>query len=205
MIHLLLAHIVADHGFTDNTKIRSYRGFHLLEHIAWSIFALLAFTFDTLLKTNLGRAVLLAMIVVHVVGDVVRTRIGQSKYVHVLELGLIFVAFVLNKVVEPLFTFSYISREFAMYLLGMSVVSMAVTYVFRNFYPADVSYNDLDGISERLTFFVFFLAGNYALAFLSLLLGFLFRVWKVRKFSHTWWISPLSGIVITLVWRNLIW
>ncbi|ODN31340.1 hypothetical protein [Fervidobacterium thailandense] len=205
MIHLFLAHFVADHGFTDNTKIRSYRGMKLLEHILWSIFAFLAFTFDTLLKSSTGRTVLFVAIAIHVAGDILRTKLGSSWKVHLLEVVLLGIMFVLNTFVSKTFVTSYISREFALYLLGMAVVTMAVTYIFRNFYPGDPNYNDLDGISERLAFFIFFLGKSYLLAGLSLLLGYLYRLWKVKKFSASWWISPLSALVITLIWKFLIW
>ncbi|MGB9614779.1 MAG: hypothetical protein ACP5KD_06295 [Fervidobacterium sp.] len=201
MIHLFLAHFVADHGFTDNTKIRSYTGYKLIEHIVWSLFALLAFTFDTLLKTERGIIVLSILAIVHILGDILRTKIRDLKKIHILELTELAIALILNYLVADLFVYSYISKEFAIYLLGMAVVSMAVTYIFRNFYPGDLRYNDLDGISERLAFFVFFLAKNYVFAFLSLALGFLYRLWKVKKFSYTWLISPLLGVAITVIWK----
>ncbi|ABS60781.1 hypothetical protein [Fervidobacterium nodosum] len=201
MLHLFLAHFVADHGFTDNTKIRTYKGYKLIEHIIWSLFALLAFTFDTLLKSTRGIIVLSIMAIIHVSGDILRTKIKNVNYIHMLELSELVIALILNYLVADLFVYSYISKEFAIYLLGMAVVTMAVTYFFRNFYPNDLQYNDLDGISERLAFFVFFLANNYLFAFLSLALGFLYRLWKVKKFSHTWWLSPLFGIAITIIWK----
>ncbi|WP_372588999.1 hypothetical protein QQE94_06065 [Fervidobacterium pennivorans subsp. shakshaketiis] len=206
MIHLFLAHFVADHGFTDNAKIRYYKGYKLFEHIIWSIFALLAFTFDTLLKSTKGVTVLLIMMIIHVAGDIIRTKIQNSKMkLHILELSELIIALILNFLVADLFVYSFISKEFALYLLGMAVVTMAVTYVFKNFYPGDENYNDLDGISERLAFYVFFLGKSYWLAFLSLVLGFLYKLWKRERINiHTWWISPLSAIVITIIWKFLI-
>ncbi len=205
VIHLFLAHFVADHGFTDNTKIRTYKGTKLLEHVLWSIFAFLAFTFDTLLKFWTGRIVLIFAIIIHVAGDILRTKLGNSQKVHILEAILMVVMFALNRLVSKAFISSYISKEFALYLLGMAVVTMAVTYVFRNFYPGDLSYNDLDGISERLAFFIFFLGKSYLLAALSLALGYLYKLWRVRKYTPTWWISPLSAVLVTLIWKFLIW
>lgn len=204
MVHLFLAHFVADHGFTDNTRIRTYKGYKLFEHIIWSIFALLVFTFDTLLKSQRGIIVLSTMAIIHVFGDILRTKITDLKKMHIFELSELVIAFILNLLVADLFVYSYISKEFAQYLLGMSVVSMAVTYIFRNFYPGDLNYNDLDGISERLAFFVFFLAKNYMFAVISLGLGFLYKLWKRRKFEYTWIVSPVLGIVITIIWKFLI-
>mgnify|MGYP000860486315 CR=1 FL=1 len=205
MIHLFLAHFVADHGFTDNTKIRSYKGSKLIGHIIWSILAFLAFTFDTLLNTTRGLTVLFIMIAIHILGDVLRVKLdGSVGKIHILELILIAISLFLNIFVADLLAYSFISKEFALYLLGMAVVTMAVTYIFRNFYPGDLEYNDLDGISERLAFFVFFLAKNYLFAFLSLLLGYLYRLWKVKKFTPTWWISPLLGVAITIVWKFIV-
>ncbi|AMW32951.1 hypothetical protein SAMN04488510_1031 [Fervidobacterium changbaicum] len=206
MVHLFLAHFVADHGFTDNAKIRHYKGYKLIEHIIWSIFAFLAFTFDTLLKSTRGIVVLLTMIAIHVAGDIIRTKIQSDRMkLHILELSELVVALILNFLVADLFVYSYISKEFALYLLGMAVVTMAVTYVFKNFYPGDENYNDLDGISERLAFYVFFLGKSYWLAILSLALGFLYKFWKRERTNlYTWWISPLSAIVITVIWKMLI-
>ncbi|WP_448374329.1 hypothetical protein [Fervidobacterium sp.] len=206
MIHLFLGHFIADHGFTDNAKIRHYKGYKLIEHIIWSLFALLAFTFDTLLKTTKGRVVLILMMLIHAVGDIFRTKIQDNRTkLHIFELSEMIIALVLNFIVADQFVYSYVSKEFAIYLLGMAVVTMAVTYFFKNFYPGDENYNDLDGISERLAFFVFFLGKSYILAFLSLGLGFLYRLWKRKdERSHVWWISPLMGIFITIIWKFLI-
>lgn len=204
MVHLLLGHFVADHGFTDNTKIRNYKGYKLIEHIIWSLFALLAFTFDTLLKSTRGIVFLSTMAIIHVAGDIIRTKLKRSVEYHILELVELLIASALNFFVSDLFSYSYISKEFAIYLLGMSVVTMAVTYVFRNFYPNNPEYNDLDGISERLAFFIFFLGKNYILAFLSLGIGFLYKLWKRKKYEHTWLASAVLGILITLIWKFLI-
>ncbi|MEN3043484.1 MAG: hypothetical protein ABDH59_09375 [Fervidobacterium sp.] len=114
MIHLFLAHFVADHGFTDNTKIRSYKGYKLFEHIIWSIFALLIFTFDTLLKSQKGIIVLSIMALLHVFGDIIRTKIKDLKKIHLLELSELLIAFIKNMIVSDLFIYSYISKEFAL-------------------------------------------------------------------------------------------
>ncbi|MFN3692153.1 MAG: hypothetical protein ACK4R7_04600, partial [Fervidobacterium sp.] len=96
MVHLFLGHVVADHGFTDNAKIRSYKGYKLIEHILWSVFALLVFTFDTLLKSTRGKIFLLSMIVVHIFGDIIRTKLKRSVEYHILELSELLIAGILN-------------------------------------------------------------------------------------------------------------
>lgn len=65
MIHLFLSTFRSRlHGFTDNTKIRSYKGSKLIGHIIWSVLVFLAFTFDTLLNSTKGLTVLLIMIAI---------------------------------------------------------------------------------------------------------------------------------------------
>ncbi|QTA37993.1 hypothetical protein JYK00_00100 [Thermosipho ferrireducens] len=204
MLHLFLGHFVADHGFTNNSKIRNLQNLKLFQHMIWSIFAILAFTFDTLLKSSFTITVLVIFIVIHLVMDYVRVKVKNKFYLHIIELTGIFTALIFNFLVSKYFEFSYLSKEFVYYLLGMAVVSTAVSYFFRNFYPGDEDFEDLEGISERLAFFVFFLAGKPGLAFLSLGIGFLYRIWKIKKFSHVWWISPLSSIIITVLWKPLI-
>ncbi len=203
-LHLLLGHVVADHAFTNNYKIRSYRGIKLAGHILWSAFAILAFTFDTLLKDPIGKWILLALMVFHAWGDVQRVKLysaGKKKQIDLLELFLLAVFGIFNIIFEDTFNDSYLTSEFAFYLMGMSVVSTGVTYFFRNFYPGVEDMSDIEGISERLAFFVFLLAGKTGLAFLSLALGLLYRISRIRRYDPTWWISPLSGIILSYLWK----
>ncbi len=205
MIHLFLGHYVADHAFTDNTKIRKYKGVKLIEHIIWSVFAILAFTFDTLLKSTRGITVLAIFTLIHIVGDIFRTKIGSDvKKVYILESVEFAIAVVMNFLIANLLRTSFISKEFALYLFGMGIVSMTVTYILRDFILKDETYSDLDGISERLAFYVFFLAGNYLFALLSLVFGFLYRYWKVRKFNKVWWISPFSSVIISIIFKIIV-
>lgn len=202
MLHLFLGHYVADHGFTNNSKIRHLKGWKIFEHMIWSVFAILAFTFDTLL--NKAPVILFSFIAIHLFFDYLRTKVSKKLYYHLIEIAGIFIALIFNYFVADYFFTSYLSREFVLYLLGMALVTTALSYVFRNFYPGIENFEDLEGISERLAFFVFFLANKPIFAFISLGLGFLYRFWKVKKFDHTWWISPLFAIIFTLLWRPLI-
>ncbi len=202
-LHLFLGHVVADHAFTNNAKIRKYRGLNLLGHMVWSGFAILAFTFDVLLKSALGITVLLTFTGIHILGDYLRTlfyRKGLKNQINYLELSMLIIAFVFNWMVSKSFDVSYLSSEFVFYLLGMSVVSVGVTYFFRNFYPKEEELPDVDGISERLAIFVFFLANEPLLVLASIGLGFLYRLWRYRKPSFIWYVSPISGLLISFVW-----
>ena len=203
-LHLVLGHVVADHSFTNNYKIRSYRGLKLIGHMAWSVFAILAFTFDTLLKSTLGAVVLISFMAVHVWGDFQRVRLysmGKKREIDILELSLLLLAIVANWIVSKDLTGSYLTPEFVYYLMGMSVVSTAVTYFFRNFYPGKEDMSDIEGISERLAFFVFLLAGKTGFAYLSIALGFVYRLIRIRKYDPTWWMSPLFGITLSYIWK----
>ncbi len=205
-LHLFLGHVVADHGFTNNAKIREYRGLKLVGHMVWSILAILAFTFDTLLKTLEGRMVLLASFLVHVAGDYLRTefhRLGKKRWIDFLELFELIFFFVVNWYFKDLLNASYLSTVFVFYLIGMNLVSVAATYFFRNFKPGNPNISDIEGISERLAFFVFYLAGKPLFAFLSLLIGFLYRLWKFRKPREDWWVSPAWGILVSVLWKFL--
>ncbi|MCD6552227.1 hypothetical protein [Thermotoga sp.] len=202
--HLFLGHVVADHGFTNNAKIREYTGWKLIGHMIWSVFAILAFTFDVVLKSPRGTIVFFVAVVVHLVGDVLRTylhRRGKKRAIDLLELSLFVVFLILNFSIKDLFANSYLTSVFVFYLLGMNAVSVAITYLFRNFLPGDPKISDIEGISERLAFFVFLLAGRETLAFLSLVLGFLYRLWKFRRPDVRWWLSPALGVVISAIWN----
>jgi len=202
--HLFLGHVVADHGFTNNAKIREYRGWKLIGHMIWSVFAILAFTFDVIFQSTTGVVVFLVSVVVHLTGDLLRVylhRKGKKRLIDLLEVALLVIFLVLNAAVKDLFKGSYLTAEFVFYLLGMNAVSVAVTYVFRNFVPGDPKISDIEGISERLAFFVFLLAGKDLFAFLSLALGFLYRIWKFKKPDVRWWMSPVFGVLISVLWN----
>ena len=203
-MHLILGHVVADHSFTNNYKIRNYRGTKLLGHVVWSIFAILAFTFDTLLNNTLGIVVLGSFIAFHIWGDYKRSSLnssGKKRMINILELALLAGAIVSNWIVYDEFYHSFLTSEFVYYLMGMSVVSTGVTYIFRNFYPGIEDMSDIEGISERLAFFVFLLAGKDGFAYLSIAFGFLYRLIRIRKYNATWWMSPVLGLIISYIWK----
>ncbi len=203
-LHLFLGHIVADHSFTNNYKIRNYRGMKLIGHILWSMFAILAFTFDTLLfKNAFTTSILFIFFAIHAVGDVLRVkfwRVGKKRAVDILELILLVIAFIFNALVVKYFRTSYLSSEFVFYLLGMSVVSVGVTYLFRNFYPGIEDLPDVDGISERLAVFVFMLAKKPLFVAISLALGLVWRIFRYKKVDPTWYLSPTLGFALSLLW-----
>gem|GEM_PF-114551 len=202
--HLFLGHVVADHGFTNNAKIREYSGWKLMGHMIWSVFAILAFTFDVVFESVSGTVVFFVAVAVHLMGDVLRVylhRRGKKRAIDLLEISLLAVFLILNLYIKDLFANSYLTSEFVFYLLGMNAVSVAITYLFRNFVPGDSKISDIEGISERLAFFVFLLAGKEVFAFLSLALGFLYRLWKFRKPDVRWWLSPALGVAVSFIWN----
>jgi len=145
--------------------------------------------------------IFISFFVLHAVIDILRVKYSKRRrIVDILELIALSGAFFGNLMIFDLLKSSYLSPEFVYYLLGMSVVSVGVTYIFRNFYPGVPEMSDIEGISERLAFFVFMLAGKFLFAFLSLVLGFLYRLWRIKKFDSTWWMSPSLGVVISTVW-----
>ena len=203
-LHFFFGHVVADHAFTNNYKIRTYKGWKLLGHMLWSAFAVLAFTFDVLLKTPKGITIFFIFIAIHSFGDYYRTKLyaaGKKRAIDWLELSMLGIAALFNALVANDLSHSYLSAQFVYYLMGMSVVSVGVTYFFRNFYPGKEDLPDVDGISERLAFFVFFLAGHPILAFASLGIGYIYRLFRYKKADPTWWLSPLLGAILSLVWR----
>ncbi|MFN3283741.1 MAG: hypothetical protein ACK40Q_05850, partial [Pseudothermotoga sp.] len=205
-LNILLGHVVADHAFTNNAKIRTYSTNKLIGHIIWSVLAILAFTFDTLLKSFTGIVILVGFSSFHAVLDVLRVKWYQKnkKIVDLIELIGIVVALTINLIFASLLQNSYLSPEFVQYLMGMSVVSVGITYIFRNYYPGDEFLPDVDGISERLAIFVFTLASKPLLTLISIAVGLLYRLLFVKRVNHTWWISPVSGILLSLLWKWII-
>ncbi len=202
-LHLFLGHVVADHSFTNNAKIRKYSGWNLVGHMIWSFLAILAFTFDILLKSRVGIAILLSFAAVHATGDYIRTvlyRQGKKRMIDLLELGLLVAAFIFNAFVQKRFSTSYLSGEFVYYLLGMSVVTTFVTYFFRNFYPKIEDLPDVDGITERMIIFIFLLAKKPLFVLLTILVALGYRMIKYKKPDSLWWMSPVFGLGISLFW-----
>ncbi|MCD6450219.1 MAG: hypothetical protein J7L34_06915 [Thermotogaceae bacterium] len=202
-LHLLLGHVVADHSFTNNAKIRKYSGWNLAGHMIWSFLAILAFTFDILLKSKIGIFVLGTFTAIHIMGDYLRTVLykqNKKRMIDLLEFGLLVIAFTFNSLVQKEFNRSYLSGEFIYYLLGMSIVTTFVTYFFRNFYPKIEDLPDVDGITERMIIFIFFLAKKPLFVFFTILVAFAYRVIKYRKPDNLWWMSPLFGLGISLFW-----
>lgn len=194
-LNILLGHVVADHAFTNNAKIRTYSGSKLIGHIIWSVLAILAFTFDTLLKSFTGIVILVGFSVFHALLDILRVKWYKKnkRIVDLIELIGIAVALTINVIFASLLKNSYLSPEFVWYLMGMSVVSVGITYIFRNYYPADEFLPDVDGISERLAIFVFFLASKPLFVILSIAAGLFYKLLFVKKVNHTWWISQPAG------------
>lgn len=205
-LNVLLGHIVADHAFTNNAKIRTYKGSKLIGHILWSVLAILAFTFDTLLKSPSGIALLIVFVSLHAFLDIGRVKMYQKnkRIVDLIEAAGILLAIIINTLCFDTLSQSYLTPEFVLYLLGMSAVSVGVTYLFRNFYPAKEFLPDVDGISERLAIFIFLLASKPLFVVISIVIAFLYRLVFVKKVDHTWWISPASGILISLLWKVLL-
>ncbi|AEH50970.1 hypothetical protein [Pseudothermotoga thermarum] len=201
--HFLLGHIVADHAFTNNAKIRKYSGSKLVGHILWSILAILAFTFDVVFSSTKGMILFLVLAFVHAVLDILRVKYYpvSRRIVDVIEAAGIGFAFLINGISLKLLANSYLSAEFVFYLLGMSTVSVGVTYFFRNFYPGNENLADVDGISERLAIYIFLLASKPFYVFISIVVALIYRLLFVKKVDHTWWISPMSGIIISIIWR----
>ncbi len=205
-LHFLLGHVVADHAFTNNAKIRKYSGIKLAGHIFWSIFAILAFTFDIVFSSMKALTIFAILAVTHAILDMLRVRYCSisKRIVDAIELVGLIAAFIANIFSFGLLERSYLSAEFIFYLLGMSVVSVGVTYFFRNFYPGDENLGDVDGISERLAIFIFLLASKPFLAFVSIVIAIIYRLIFVRKVDHTWWISPVCGVLLSYLWRILL-
>ncbi len=205
-LHFLLGHVVADHAFTNNAKIRRYSGVKLFGHIVWSIFAILAFTFDVVFASIKGLITFAILSAVHAVLDLLRVKYYKlnRKIVDLVELVGVVTALTVNVMSFEMLENSYLSREFVFYLLGMSVVSVGITYLFRNFYPGDENIHDVDGISERLAVFIFLIASKPLLVFMSISIAIVYRLIFVRKVDHTWWVSPVSGILISYLWKVLL-
>ncbi|RKX43042.1 MAG: hypothetical protein DRP33_02185 [Thermotogae bacterium] len=201
-LNILLAHIVADHSFTNNTKIRKYSGIKLLGHIVWSFLALLAFCFDTVFKTLPGTTLFLSFFALHAVVDLLRPRFQTRKCIlNLLEVISLSGAIVVNLLSFEYLKGSFVSPEFVFYLLGMSIVAVGPTYFLRNFYSGKEDIEDLDGISERLAIFIFLIAGRFELVALSVVGALLYRLIFVKKPDHVWWISPTFGLLISVLWK----
>lgn len=194
-LQLLVAYLVSDHAFVNNSKLNSVPVRKMYVHFIWLVLFYLAFTFDRLLVDVSGIAILSAGILFNIGIEFLRKRIPN----YLLEIGAISFYIVLSVFVSKRFETSFITPEFSWYLLGMLLVTVGATYFLRGRIIKTENADSI-GISERLVIYIFTFSGHFEWVIISIIAAVIFRLVFSKENKLEWIISPVVGIVISLVW-----
>ena len=194
----VLSYLVSDHAFTNDNRIPAFDRKELFKHWVWMVLILLAFTFDTMLKTPQGIILILSYVVIHVGVDIYKKR----NFILAEIVGLS-VALLINIITWHRLLNSYITPEFSTYILGMTVTSVIPTTIFRAMGTIPLESNDSDGIFERLLVFVLINSSQYLWAFIILIMVLVYRL-IFTKYSKYWMVSPTVGIILSIIWKILL-
>lgn len=195
-VHLLVAYIVANHAFVNNSKLGEMNEKRFLYQILWGAVVFLAFSFDTLFTTPKGILVFIIAILVLPVILFLRTRFSQDF----IELMAVIVYAFLSFLAADLLRYSFITAPFAWYLLGILLVTVGVTYFFRKGI-IDSLKSDSIGITERLVIFIFVFANKIEWVIISVLAAIVYRVFFSKERKIEWVLSPVIGVGFSFLWK----
>lgn len=194
-LQLLVAYLVSEHAFVNNSKLDKMPARRMYVHFIWIALFYLAFTFDRLLVDASGIAVLAAGILFNIGIEFMRRKIPN----YLLEIGALLFYVILSVVVAGRFEASFITPEFSWYLLGMLLITVGVTYFLRGRIIKTENADSI-GISERLVIYIFTFSGHFEWVVISIVAALLFRLFFSKDNKLEWVISPVMGIVVSLVW-----
>lgn len=194
-VHFLSAYLIANHAFVNNVRLRTYDEKRLIRHFIWVTLVFLALTFDVLLATAGGIAILGLAVVINF-----GLRVLDKKIPNFLIETVAVIVFVsLSTITYARFADSYITPVFSWYLCGMLVVTVGVTYFFRRTIISKLSADSI-GITERLVIFIFLIPGRYEWVAISVLGGLLYRLVFSKSPKSEWIASPAAGVIVSLLW-----
>ncbi len=194
-VHFLSAYLIANHAFVNNTKLKTYDERKLIRHFIWVALVFLALTFDVLLASAGGIAILGLAVVLNF-----GLRFLDRKIPNFLvELLAVIVFISLSAITYAYFASSYITPVFSWYLCGMLVVTVGVTYFLRRTIISKLSADSI-GITERLVIFIFLSAGRYEWVAISVLGGLLYRLIFSKSPKTEWIVSPAAGVLVSMLW-----
>lgn len=197
--HIIVAYLTADYAFANTNQIKTFDKKALFKHWIWVMLIFLAFTFDTLMTDVYGIVALIALIAFHFYNDLLK-----KKSLVISELAGVISATLVNILFVNRLRSSYITPEFSFYLLGMLIVSVVISTIFRGIKVIDENSNDSDGISERLAIYIFMYAGQYFWVFVSIITALVYRLIVQKKASLYWILSPLIGVIAGFIWKLLL-
>lgn len=201
-LHLFLAHAISDYSFTNPMKMYGNKEFAFrLKHFLWMALVFLAFTFDSVLFSAIGIFAFILSLGLHTFVDFLRYRKLNKWLVEGISIGGFLV---LAVIFSQLFAGSFVSPYFSNYLIGMILVSVIPTQIFRMLKLIDPLENESDGISERIAMYIFVFGGAVWYALIAAACAVIYRLIFRKKFNWTWIISPVLGIIVPLIFRLII-
>jgi len=195
-VHLLVAYIVANHAFVNNSKLGEMKEKRFLYQVLWGALVVLAFSFDTLFATPKGILVFILAIFALPMILFLRTRFSQDF----IELMAVIVYAFLSFLATDLLRTSFVTAPFAWYLLGILLVTVGVTYFFRKGI-IDSLKSDSIGITERLVIFIFVFANKIEWVIISVLAAIVYRVIFSKERKIEWILSPVIGVGFSFLWK----
>ncbi|HPX21991.1 MAG TPA: hypothetical protein PLA66_04010 [Mesotoga sp.] len=196
--HLLVAYYVVDHAFVNNTKLSKMDDKKLWTHFIWVVLVFLAFTFDVFLSNPLGILLLILSIGVTVTLDMGRKKLSN----HLIEIIAFFIFLFFTLLGKSYLSRSFVTTEFSWYLLGMLATTVGVTYFLRGRILAENA-TDSIGIAERMSIFIFVLAGHWEWTLIAIGAALTFRVVFSKDGKIEWLISPVAGVGLSFLWQLL--
>jgi len=201
-LHLFLAHTVSDYSFTNPVKMYANKSLTFkLKHFVWIALVFLAFSFDSVFLSAAGIAAFMISLGFHSFVDYLRYKNMNKWMVEGISIGgFLILAFIFSGV----FANSFVSPFFSLYLIGMVLVSVIPTQIFRMLNLIDPIENESDGISERIAMYIFIFGGAFWYAVLAAAFALVYRLIFRKKFNLTWIISPIIGIIIPIIFSFII-
>ncbi len=199
----LLIYTASDYAFSNNSLIYKHDKKEIQKAFIWTVLIALALTFDLL--TSLTGLLSVALYTIILIGlTFLKSKSNRNGWYISSELINVGLAIAFTIPLSGwISSHSYLQPPFVNYLLGLTIVSVVFTDIFRRLGYIPTKSGDSDGNFERILFFIFVMALQWWYVALTLLGMSIYRLIRYRKFSKMWLISPAISISFSLLWLLL--
>ncbi len=199
----LLIYTASDYGFSNNSLIYKHDRKEIQKAFIWTVLITLSLTFN-LLTSWIGLLSVTLFILFMSASILIKSRSDKNSWYILSELVNVAVALIFTLPLAGwLETHSYLRPPFVNYLLGLTVVSVVFADIFRRLGYLSESSGDSDGNFERILLFIFIMAWQWWYVALTIAAMLVYRFIRYRKVSKSWFMSPSTGIVFSLLWLLL--
>ncbi len=199
----LLIYAVSGYAFSNNFLVYEGDKKEFQKALLWTVLISLAFTFD-LLTSMIGLLSVSAFTLLLLAGVYLKRKVSGTKGYVLAELFNFSIALAFTIPLSSwISSVSYLRPPFVNYILGLTVVSVVFMDVLKRLGFLDKESGDSDGNFERILLFIFVMAGQVWYTCLTIAGMIVYRYLRYRKPSKMWIISPVGGILISLLWALL--